>query len=365
VTASSGQTTVSWTAVTGATSYNIYWATSAGVTASSTKITGAVSPYSHTGRTNGTTYYYKVVAVNAGGESALSTEVSATPQVAIPGVPTGVTGSPGDGEVTISWSTVTGATTYNIYWATSTGVTTSSTKITGAVSPYTHTPLTNDTTYYYKVSAVNAGGESGLSAEVLGLPEAVPPSLPVADTGQSSCYNASSTQACGDTTNFPRQDADFVDIPNARSFTGPTQHTTYTSDYTTKDNVTGLIWKTCSEGVSGSTCLIGTAGTYTWDNAQTQCTSLNSLNSGAGYAGRTTWRLPAIEELYSLPNYGAFNPAIDTVKFPATVSGNYWSATTNANSTTNAWNVYFRYGDASPSYLKTNLYYVRCVCTGP
>lgn len=79
-TAGNGQVAISWTAVTGATSYNIYWSITSGVTKTSgTKITGATSPYSHTGRTNGTTYYYIATAVNSSGESAASAQVSATP----------------------------------------------------------------------------------------------------------------------------------------------------------------------------------------------------------------------------------------------------------------------------------------------
>jgi len=129
VTSGDGQVTVSWTAVSDATSYNIYWKNSAGVTTSDTKITGAASPYQHTGLTNGTPYYYTVTAVNSGGESPLSAEVSATPQVALPGVPTSISIMAGIGQNTISWSAVAGASSYNIYWSTAPGVTTSSTKI--------------------------------------------------------------------------------------------------------------------------------------------------------------------------------------------------------------------------------------------
>ena len=72
---------ISWTSVSGATSYNIYWSTTSGVTKTTgTKITGATSPYTHTGRTNGTTYYYVVTAVNGYGESSESSQVSGTPQ---------------------------------------------------------------------------------------------------------------------------------------------------------------------------------------------------------------------------------------------------------------------------------------------
>lgn len=78
--AGDGQVTISWNAVTGADSYNLYWGTSPGVTKTTgTKITGVTSPYTHTGRTNGVTYYYVVTAENAYGESVESSEVSGTP----------------------------------------------------------------------------------------------------------------------------------------------------------------------------------------------------------------------------------------------------------------------------------------------
>ncbi|MBI5192800.1 MAG: hypothetical protein HZA08_05095 [Nitrospirae bacterium] len=81
-TAGDGKATISWDAVSGATSYNIYWSTTSGVTKTTgTKISGVTTPYSHTGRTNGITYYYVVTAVNGYGESSESVQVSAKPVV--------------------------------------------------------------------------------------------------------------------------------------------------------------------------------------------------------------------------------------------------------------------------------------------
>gem|GEM_PF-658645 len=75
-----GQVTVSWDTVSGMT-YNVYFSTTSGVTkANGTPLTGKTTPFMHTGRTNGTTCYYVVTAVNANGESVESTQVSATPQ---------------------------------------------------------------------------------------------------------------------------------------------------------------------------------------------------------------------------------------------------------------------------------------------
>lgn len=75
-----GKTTLSWTVVTNATRYNLYWRNSPGVTPSTgNRISVTSSPYVHLSLTNGVTYYYIITAVNNGGESVLSAEVRATP----------------------------------------------------------------------------------------------------------------------------------------------------------------------------------------------------------------------------------------------------------------------------------------------
>jgi predicted outer membrane repeat protein len=88
-----------------------------------------------------------------------------------PGVPLGVTVTAGDGQTIISWTVISGASSYNIYWNTTGNVITTSAKVTGATTPFVHTDLINGTMYYYRVSAVNAGVESGLSVEVSATPE--------------------------------------------------------------------------------------------------------------------------------------------------------------------------------------------------
>lgn len=75
------QVAVDWTAVSGASSYTVYWGSSTGITSSSTAITGITDDnYTHTGLDNGTTYYYKVATVNSAGTGSLSSEYSATPR---------------------------------------------------------------------------------------------------------------------------------------------------------------------------------------------------------------------------------------------------------------------------------------------
>jgi hypothetical protein len=77
----------SWTTATGAT-YNIYWSTTAGVTTSSTVLTGVSQTYWHTGLTGGTTYYYKIAAVKNGVVGVLSNEVSGVPYIGTVATPT-------------------------------------------------------------------------------------------------------------------------------------------------------------------------------------------------------------------------------------------------------------------------------------
>jgi hypothetical protein len=86
------QVTIAWNPVSGATSYNIYWAILPGVTpGSGNVISGAVSPHVHTGLTNQTTYYYVVVAAVGAAEGPPSAEVWATPNTAVGSVWVGTT----------------------------------------------------------------------------------------------------------------------------------------------------------------------------------------------------------------------------------------------------------------------------------
>jgi tripartite motif-containing protein 71 len=78
----------------------------------------------------------------------------------------------GDTEVFLSWMDVPGAVSYNLYFSTAPRLTLQgATKIEGVTNPYTHTGLTNDTPYFYAITAsFEDGTESGLSEEVTAMP---------------------------------------------------------------------------------------------------------------------------------------------------------------------------------------------------
>jgi hypothetical protein len=89
-----------------------------------------------------------------------------------PSTPSGLTAAPGNQQVSLAWIASSGATSYIVKRATSSGGAFSNIASPGTTS-YTDTSVTNGTTYYYVVSAVNANGESGNSGQASATP-AVP-----------------------------------------------------------------------------------------------------------------------------------------------------------------------------------------------
>jgi formylglycine-generating enzyme required for sulfatase activity len=168
----SGQVQICWLPSSEATSYNIYYSTVQPVSKTTgIKIPDVKSPHVGSPLVDGTAYYFVVTASNENGESAASFEACAIPMAA-PLIPTGVSAAEGNRQVTVTWTPAIGATSYNIYYATSSSVSKKSgIKISGLQgSSYTVHPLENKTPYYFVVTAVNAGGESGDSPWTMATP---------------------------------------------------------------------------------------------------------------------------------------------------------------------------------------------------
>jgi autotransporter-associated beta strand protein len=112
-----------------------------------------------------------------------------------PATPTNLVATAGDTQVTLSWSAVSGAATYNIKRALVNGGPYTTIQSQAGTS-YNNTGLTNGVTYYYVVSAVNGGGESANSTQASATPFAV--SLPftqwqIAKFGSSAATGAGIT----------------------------------------------------------------------------------------------------------------------------------------------------------------------------
>ncbi|QQZ61645.1 cadherin-like beta sandwich domain-containing protein [Paenibacillus sonchi] len=183
-TAGDAAVTLKWTPVSGATGYKVFASTVPGTYGTALATLGpAADSYSAAGLTNGTTYYFVVKAVNGGGDSAASAEVSATPQAPAPGAPVVQAVTAGDGQVHLVWAPVSGATGYNVYTSTTSGeYGAAAGTVAAAVYSYDAVGLTNGTTYYFVVKAVNGGGDSTASAEVSATPQVPAPGAPLLQT---------------------------------------------------------------------------------------------------------------------------------------------------------------------------------------
>jgi hypothetical protein len=149
-----------------ATSYAVQVSTSSGFGTtffSQSGITGISQVVS--GLTNGKTYYWEVMATNAGGMGNWSSFWNFTTVSAMPGVP--VISLPSNGAigvalpVSLSWTAAPGAATYNVEVSTDPGFGStvfSQSGITG-ISQVVN-GLATDMSYYWEVSATNAGGTS-------------------------------------------------------------------------------------------------------------------------------------------------------------------------------------------------------------
>ena len=130
-----------------------------------------------------TNYYW-----NSNGASIVVTAQSA------PAAPTSLVAIAGDGQVTLQWTGSTPATSYSLYRGTAAGGESATAMATGiAATTYSNTGLTDGTTYFFKVAAVNAGGTSLLSNEAWGRPE---PSIAIGicDINQDAAVNVSDVQ---------------------------------------------------------------------------------------------------------------------------------------------------------------------------
>ena len=164
---------LSWTSAAGdPVSYNVKRSTSSGGPFMTIGTTDEPTVTFTDTVTGGTTFYYVVSALNAGGESANTPAVSATPILGVPDAPTDLVATAGDGEVALSWTApaIGNPTSYNVLRSTVPGGPFTEIVGTTAATTFTDTTVVNDTTYFYVVAGVNAAGEGADSNEVQATP---------------------------------------------------------------------------------------------------------------------------------------------------------------------------------------------------
>ncbi len=143
--------------------------------------------------------------------------------------------------------------------------------------------------------------------------------------------------------------------------------------------MTGLVWevKTDDGGLRDKD------NTYTWYNPDSSnnggdagsqnggnCTGSDCDTHGyvqvvntQGLCGPGIWRMPTKKELQNILSRDRNNPSIDVGYYPNTVSSNYWSASPDADSSSDAWYVNFGIG-SSNGYGKSGGRYVRLARDG-
>ena len=154
--------TLTWTAASFATSYNVYAGNSASGTP--TKVTAPTITVSNL--TPGQQYEYFVQAVDAFGTSTGSTVTFQMP--AGSEIPTGLKATPGVLQVTVTWNPVTGATGYLLRSKRS--ALTKYGAPFSAKSPYVASQLTAGDTYYFVVASQGSWGTSSYSGVVSATP---------------------------------------------------------------------------------------------------------------------------------------------------------------------------------------------------
>ncbi|BBH22523.1 hypothetical protein Back11_38680 [Paenibacillus baekrokdamisoli] len=189
------QVSLKWSAVTGATYYNLYMSNVPNQFSDDEMTSVTDVTYNVDNLLNGTTYYFMVKAGGLGGLSAESNQASATPATA-PAAPTGVTAAAGNGQATITFTAPTdnGGSAITGYEVTASP---GNAVITGMTSPITLTGLTNGTSYTFTVKAINGKGSSESST----VSNAVIPSSP-----------SSGNTPSGSTTTTPGTTITGVDI---------------------------------------------------------------------------------------------------------------------------------------------------------
>jgi hypothetical protein len=145
---------------------------------------GPVTSYTLTGLTSGLLYAIYVSATNAIGEGPYSNIIYEAP-ISVPGAPTGLSGIPGNQQITLSWTAPinnggSNILNYNVYYSTDN---INFTQINvGNVITYTILSLTNTLTYYIYVTAQNIIGEGAATSTITAIPSQIPgPPLNLSD----------------------------------------------------------------------------------------------------------------------------------------------------------------------------------------
>ena len=174
--------------------------------------------------------------------------------------PDNLSASGANNTITLTWNTVSGATSYTLYWDNVSGIDSSDTAITSITNDnYTHNNMDNGSTYYYKVAAVNSSGTGTLSS--------VASALLSANIQGSQTYNAHTYAITSSAMNH----ADATAAAAALGGYLVTITTKAENDWLTAtfETIYGDIWIGAKDVIS--------EGTWVWDNGTGENFSSSSV----------------------------------------------------------------------------------------
>ena len=342
---SQGRPTLKWNAVSGAAKYEVYRARSLnGDYIKYSTVTG--TSYTNTSYIeSGSTYYYKVRALDANGTAgAWSSIVSVTYKQTL-SAPTVTGGNDAQGRPTLTWKVVTGAAKYEVYRARNKdGDYIKYSTVTG--TSYTNTSyIESGSTYYYKVRALDANGTAGAWSSIVSVTYKQTLSAPSVTGGNDS--QGRPTLKWNTVAGAAK-----YEVYRARSLNG---------DYIKYSTTTGTSYTNISYIENGNTYYYkvraldanGTAGAWSSIVSVTykQTLSAPAVTGGNDAQGRPTLTWKAVSGAAKYEVYRARSKSGDYIKY-STVTGTSYTNTSyiengntyyykvralDANGTAGAW----------------------------
>lgn len=164
--------TLSWNSSAGAASYQVYRDTTPAGSSAMLVYNNNGTGFADSGLASSSIYYYWIQATNSYGSSTLppapmASGTTLAAQAGAPAVPTGLAVSAAAPILTISWSSIAGAT-YLLYRDVSATGQFTTQVYGGSSTTFTDIPTPSGGTFYYEVQATNADGSSLKSSPTSG-----------------------------------------------------------------------------------------------------------------------------------------------------------------------------------------------------